>query len=84
MDVIYSLSSLNALFLVSLGTIAAFIGIQNYLQNTKSRSGFQMCLACICVFFWDAGYAWMSQCYYESFAIYPRAVALIGIFFISL
>ena len=80
MDVIYSLSSLNALFLVSLGTVAAFIGIQNYLQNTKSKSGLQMCLACICVFFWDAGYAWMSQCYYESFAIYPRAVALIGIF----
>lgn len=77
---IYSLSSLLALFLVSMGTTAAFIGIQTLKRNPRSKSGLIMFLSCLCVFFWDFGYAWMSQCYDESFAIYPRAIGLLGIF----
>lgn len=77
---IYSLSSLLALLLVSMGTTAAFIGIQTLKRNPRSTSGLIMFLSCICVFLWDFGYAWMSQCYNEAFAIIPRAIGLFGIF----
>lgn len=77
---IYSLSSLLALYLVLMGTTAACIGIQTLKMHPKSKMGMIMFLCCLCVFFWNFGYAWMSQCYNEDFAIYPRAIGLVGIF----
>ena len=72
----YYFSSLVALILFGMGLLAIILGIINYLENTKSKKGKQMLWVCICVFFWDFGYAWMSLCYDSDFAYVPRAIAL--------
>ena len=72
----YCFSSLMALLLFGMGLVAIILGIINYLENTKSKKGKQMLWVCICVFFWDFGYAWMSLCYDSDFAYVPRAIAL--------
>ncbi len=72
----YYFSSLVALILFGMGLLAIILGIINYLENTKSKKGKQMLWVCICVCFWDFGYAWMSLCYDSDFAYVPRAIAL--------
>lgn len=77
----YALSSLIAFCLLAMGVVAVMFGGINYKENVKSRTGIQMFLVCICVFFWDFGYAWMSLCYDENFAYIPRAIALLAVTF---
>ena len=77
----YWLSSLIALMLASMGTIALAYGAKTYIQNRESKTDAQMLLVCICVFGWDFGYAWMSLCYNSDFAYIPRAIALLAIYF---
>ena len=76
----YAHSAMIAFILFGMGMIALVLGTQNYIQNRKSKSDLQMFLACICVFFWDAGYAWMSLCFESDFAYIPRAVALLAVY----
>ena len=77
----YWLSSLIALMLASMGTIALVYGAKTYIQNRESKTDAQMLLVCICVFGWDFGYAWMSLCHNSDFAYIPRAIALLAIYF---
>lgn len=75
----YTLSSLIAFMLFGMGMIAIILGIINYMENSKSRKGINMLCVCICVFFWDFGYAWMSLSYYDDFAYVSRAIALLSV-----
>lgn len=75
----YPLSSLVAFILAGMGFITFLLGLLSYRENKQSRVGLAMFRVCICVFLWNFGYAWMSLCYNSSFAIYPRAIGLVGI-----
>lgn len=77
----YTVSSLIALLLFGMGISAFLLGLINFLENIRSRKGILMFLVCICVFFWDFGYAWMSLCFDDTFAYVPRAVALLAVIF---
>ena len=67
----YSFSALIAFVLFGMGAIALIWGFNTYLENKKSKSGRKMFGICICVFLWNAGYAWMSMCHYDDFAFVP-------------
>lgn len=75
----YSLSALIGLIIFGMGLSALMLGVASYFENRQSVSVRKMFYVCISVFFWDAGYAWMSLCHYDTFAYVPRAVALISI-----
>ena len=75
----YALSSFVAFILVMMGTIAFLLGGINLQQNKKLQKSKEMFWVCVCVLFWDFGYAWMSLCYNSDFAYVPRAIALISI-----
>lgn len=77
----YTISALIAFVLFGMGLIAVMLGGINYSENKKSYAGKLMMNVCACVFFWDAGYAWMSLCFEDSFAYVPRAVALLAVTF---
>lgn len=78
---VYQISALIALVLFGMGLSAAILGFINYWENKKSRRSTQMLWVCICVFFWDFGYAWMSLCYDNDFAYVARAIALLAVTF---
>lgn len=74
-------SSLISFILLQMGIMALMFGAYNLMQNRRSKSVILMFNICICVFFWDFGYAWMSLCYDANFAYIPRAIALLAIIF---
>lgn len=76
----YSIAGLLSLFLMSMGVYALFMGVNTYLEGRKSKSAWKMLAICICVFFWNFGYAWMGLCQGDDFAIYPRALSLLAIY----
>ena len=76
----YVLSSLVAFILFGMGLIALTIGLENFFGHKESKSGLEMFIVCICIFLWDAGYAWMSLCYDLDFAYIPRAMALLAVY----
>ena len=76
----YVLSSLISFILFGMGLTALILGVQNSLGNKESKSSVEMSLACVCVFLWDAGYAWMGLCYDSDFAYVPRAIALLAVY----
>lgn len=76
----YILSSLIAFILLGMGLFALFSGSEIFFGNKESKSGLEMFIVCICIFFWDAGYAWMSISYESDFAYIPRAIALLAVF----
>lgn len=76
----YSLGSLVAFALFAMGFVAASAGLRTYHQNKGSKSGKRISYACISVFFWNVGYAWMSMCHGDSFAYVPRAIALLSVY----
>lgn len=76
----YILSSLIAFVLFGMGLFALYSGSEIFFGNKESKSGLEMFIVCICIFFWDAGYAWMSICYESDFAYIPRAIALLAVF----
>ena len=78
---VYTLSGLIAFILFGMGLVALEFGRENYLENKQSSTGKAMFRVCISVFFWDAGYAWMSICFDDNFAYIPRAIALMAITF---
>ena len=47
-----------------------------YVASKRSK---EMFWVCVCVFFWDFGYAWMSMCYYDDIAYSARAVSLFAV-----
>jgi len=75
----YALASLVSLFLAGMGITALYFGVRNIIDRNRTETDFQMLYVCICVFFWDFGYAWMSMCYYSDFAYVPRAVSLLAV-----
>lgn len=77
----YTLSALIAFLLFGMGLIAALLGGVNYIENRRSRKGIQMFAVCLCVFFWDFGYAWMSLSYESNVAYVARAIALLSVTF---
>lgn len=76
----YSLSALIGFILMCMGFTAFAFGRMAYIENRKSQSGKLMFGVCICVFFWNFGYAWMSLCHSDEFAYIPRAIALLSVF----
>lgn len=77
----YTTSSIASLILFAMGTIAFSSGLRTHMENRDSILGIRMFNICFFVFLWDAGYAWMGLCHYDSFAYIPRAIALFGVFF---
>jgi len=77
----YSVSAFIGLIIFGMGLLTLILGAGTYFENKQSKSARKMFYVCISVFFWDAGYAWMSLCHYDSFAYVPRAIALISINF---
>lgn len=75
----YVISSFVAFLLVVMGTIAFLLGGMNFLQSRNSQKSKEMFGACVCVLFWNFGYAWMSLCFNSDFAYIPRAGALLAI-----
>ena len=78
--VYYALSSLVAFALFSMGLVALILGAQNSFLIKESKSGVEMFLVCVCVFFWNFGYAWMGLCFNSDFAYIPRAIALLAVY----
>lgn len=76
----YSISGLLSLLLLIMGANALFMGISTFLEGRKTKSAWKMLAICICTFFWIFGYAWMGLCHGDSFAVYPRALALLAIY----
>ena len=76
----YPLGALVSFILFGMGLFAVIRGAENYYENKASKSGFQMLLVCLSVFFWDFGYAWMGLCYDSDFAYFPRAAALLAVY----
>lgn len=77
----YITSSIVALIIFLMGTTSLLAGAYNVSENKGSKSGREMLYVCICVFFWDFGYSWMSLCFDSDFAYVPRAIALLAVFF---
>lgn len=77
----YVSGSMVSLVLLSLGIIAASLGVYNYSENKKSESGRGMLWVFVSVFFWTFGYAWMGMCYNSDFAYVARAIALLAVNF---
>lgn len=75
----YTTSALVAFLLLAMGVVAAMMGMINYLENTESKSGKYMRNVCICVFFWDFGYGWMSLSYNDDMAYVARAISLFAV-----
>ncbi len=76
---VYSTSALAAFAILIMGISSVLGGGYNAYSNKESKSGMQMFLVSVCVFFWDFGYAWMSLCYNDDFAYIPRAIALLAV-----
>lgn len=76
----YSFSALISFVLFAMGVLAFIWGADAYFANNKSKSGYKMFRVCGCVFFWNFGYAWMSICHEDIFAIIPRAIALLFVY----
>lgn len=77
----YTTSAMIAFVLLGMGLSALILGTYNHRENKKSKSGKEMFWVCICVFFWNFGYAWMSLCFEDDFAYVPRAMALLAVTF---
>lgn len=78
---VYTTSSIVAFILFGMGLLAMAAGGYNSFENRKSKSGRQMFLITVCIFFWDFGYAWMSLCFNDGFAYVARAIALLAVTF---
>jgi len=76
----FSIGALSALSLMAMAMIAIVLGVRLYRENSTSEGNQKMFGIFICVFIWDFGYAWMSLCYGDDFAYFPRAMALAGVF----
>lgn len=62
-----------------MGTVALLLGFSFFMENTSSKAGRRMLLACISIFVWDFGYGWMGLCHGSDFAYIPRAIGLLAV-----
>ena len=75
----YELSALVSFALFFMGTVALLLGFSFFMENTSSKSGRRMLLACISIFVWEFGYGWMGLCHGSDFAYFPRAIGLLAV-----
>ena len=77
----YEVAAGVSFILVFMGTIALVLGLNMYQTNKQSKSTIRMSLACVAIFLWNFGYAWMGLSFNSDFAYIPRAVSLLSVIF---
>lgn len=80
----YASGALVAFVLLAMGVSAVILGGINYKVTERAKTGVLMWNICWSVFFWNAGYGWMSLCYDSEMAYIARGFSLffIGIYLI--